>query len=290
MNILVTGGTGLVGSHVVRELLGRGAQVSVLTRDAAKAGKLPQGVKAVTGNLGQVETVTRVFKGFDGVFLINTVSPGEIYEGLLSVCGMRGQGVKRLVYVSVHHADQAPWLPHFGGKLGVEEAARRSGIAATILRPNNFHQNDYYFKDALLQHGVYPQPIGDVGLHRVDVRDIAEAAAIALTASGSEHEGQTYDIVGPELVTGPSSAETWSRALNKPIAYAGNDLEAWATQSLQYMPDWLVFDFKHMYDFFQKRGLKATPEAIERQTRLLGHAPRSYGAFVSETATAWLKG
>ncbi len=285
MNILVTGGTGTVGSQVVRELLPRGAQVTVLTRDASKAAKLPAGVKAVTGDLSQVETVKRVFKGFDGVFLINTVSPTEVYEGVMSVCALREESVKRLVYVSVQNADVAAWLPHFGGKLGVEEAVRKSGIPSTILRPNNFYQNDYWFKDVMLQHGVYPQPIGNVGLHRVDVRDIAEAAAIALTTSG--HEGQTYDLVGPEAHTGESTAATWSRALGRPVVYGGDDLEAWEKQSLQYMPDWLVFDFKHMYAFFQAKGLKATPEAIERQTRLLGHAPRSFGAFVSETAAAW---
>jgi uncharacterized protein YbjT (DUF2867 family) len=285
MNILVTGGTGTVGSQVVRELLSRGAQVQVLTRDAAKASKLPAGVKAVTGDLSKVETVTRVFKGVDGVFLINTVSSTEVHEGLLSVCALRNENVKRLVYLSVHHADGAPWLPHFGGKLGVEEAVRKSGVPSTILRPNNFHQNDYWFKDALLQYGVYPQPIGDVGLHRVDVRDIAEAAAITLTSSG--HEGQTYDLVGPEAHTGQSTAEVWSRALGREIKYGGNDLEAWEKQSLQYMPDWLVYDFKHMYAFFQAKGLKASPEAIDRQTKLLGHAPRSFGAFAMETAAAW---
>ena len=122
MNILVTGGTGTIGSQVVRELLSRGAQVQVLTRDPAKAGKLPAGVKAVTGDLSQVETVKRVFKGVDGVFLVNTVSPTEVYEGLLSACALREENVKRVVYVSVHHADGAPWLPHFGGKLGIEQA------------------------------------------------------------------------------------------------------------------------------------------------------------------------
>ncbi|HET7218367.1 MAG TPA: NmrA family NAD(P)-binding protein [Vicinamibacterales bacterium] len=285
MKILVTGGTGMVGSQVVQQLLARGATVQVLTRDAAKAAKLPAGVTAVTGDLGKVETVRRVFKGVDGVFLINTVSPTEIYEGLLSVCGLRGESVKRLVYVSVHHADQAPWLPHFGGKLGVEAAVRKSGVPFTILRPNNFYQNDYWFKDVILQYGIYPQPIGNVGLHRVDVRDIAEAAAIALTESG--HEGQTYDLVGPEPHTGQSTAEVWARALSKAVKYGGDDLEAWEKQSLQYMPDWAVFDYKHMYAFFQKDGLKASPEAIDRQTKLLGHAPRSFGAFATETASGW---
>jgi uncharacterized protein YbjT (DUF2867 family) len=285
MSILVTGGTGVVGSHVVRELLARGASVQVLTRDAANAGKLPAGVAAVIGDLGKVETVKRVFKGVDGVFLINTVSPTEIYEGLLAVCALREEKVKRLVYLSVHHADKAAWLPHFGGKIGVEEAVRKSGVPFTILRPNNFYQNDYWFKDVMLQHGVYPQPLGSAGLHRVDVRDIAEAAAIALTSPG--HEGQTYDVVGPEPHTGASTADVWSRALGRPVRYAGDDLEAWEKQSLQYMPDWAVFDFKHMYAFFQKEGLKASPEAIDRQTRLLGHVPRSLGAFATETASAW---
>ncbi len=288
MKILVTGGTGMVGSQVVGELQRRGADVTVLTRDAGKAHKLPAGVNAVTGDLSTVETVARVFKGFEGVFLINTVSPTENYEGLLSVCALRDQGVKRLVYVSVQDADKAAWLPHFGGKLGVEQAAFKSGVPATVLRPNNFYQNDYWFKDVLLQYGVYPQPIGDVGLSRVDVRDIAEAAAVALTTSG--HEGQTYDLVGPDVLTGASTAEAWSRALGKPIAYGGNDLEAWEKQSLQYMPDWAVFDFKHMYDYFQKHGLKASQQAIDRQAKLLGRSPRSFGAFVSETAAAWQKG
>jgi uncharacterized protein YbjT (DUF2867 family) len=284
MNVLVTGGTGTVGSQVVRELVTRGEQVQVLTRDPAKGQRLPSGVKAVTGNLGTVETVRRVFKGVDSVFLINTVSPTEVHEGLLAVCALRRENVKRLVYVSVHHADRAPWLPHFGGKLGVEDAVRQSGVPYTILRPNNFYQNDYWLKDAIL-NGVYPQPLGDAGLSRVDVRDIAEAAAVALTSSG--HEGQTYDIVGPEVLTGSSTAATWARALGRDVAYAGNDLDAWEKQSLQYMPDWLVYDFREMFAFFQEKGLKASAEALERQARLLGHAPRSFGAFAAETAAAW---
>jgi uncharacterized protein YbjT (DUF2867 family) len=90
----------------------------------------------------------------------------------------------------------------------------------------------------------------------VDVRDIAEAAAIALTAGG--HEGQTYNLVGPQLWTGTGAAEAWGRALGKSIAYAGDDLDAWEAQSLQYLPPWLVFDIRLMYAFFQKSGLKAT--------------------------------
>ena len=284
MKVLVTGGTGTVGSAVVKALTAKGVDAAVLTRDAAKV-KGQKGVTPVVGNLLDPATVRRAFDGAEAVFLLNQVSQTEASEGLMAVTGMRLAKVKRIVYLSVHHADKAAWLPHFGSKVGVEEALKVSGIAYTILRPNNFYQNDFWFKDALLQHGVYPQPLGSTGVSRVDVRDIAEAAAIALTTQG--HEGQSYDIVGPDALTGPSTATVWSEVLGRPIRYAGDDLDAWEKASLQYMPPWLVFDFRYMYEHFQKNGLVASGDAIRRQTSLLGHAPRSFDAFAKETAAVW---
>jgi len=286
MKTLVLGGTGTVGSEVVRELLKRNAEVKVLTRSAENAAKLPPNAQAVIGNLQEPETIRRVFNDVEAVFLLNVVSPTETHEGLMAVNGARMAGVQRIVYLSVPHLEAAPHLPHFGAKLPVEFTIKKSGIPYTILRPNNFFQNDYWFKQALLEYGVYPQPIGDIGLSRVDVRDIAEAAAIALTETG--HEGETYHIAGSELQTGADAAEIWSRALGKKIVYAGNDLDEWERQTLEYLPAWMTFDFKLMYEFFQKEGLIATPEEIERQTRLLGHAPRTFEAFAQETAQAWL--
>lgn len=286
MGILVTGGTGTVGSAVVKELASRGADVKVLTRDPGKL-RAQKGVTAVEGNLLEPATVRRVFDGVDGVFLLNAITQTETSEALMAITGMRLAGVKRVAYLSVHHADEVAWLPHFGSKVGVEAALKVSGIPFTILRPNNFFQNDYWFKDVLLQYGVYPQPIGNGGTWRVDVRDIAEAAAIAL--SSSAHAGETYDLVGPEGMTGESTAAAWSRALGKPIAYGGDDLDAWEQQQLQYMPAWMVFDFRCMYEHVQKHGLVATASAIARQTKLLGHAPRAFASFAAETAAAWLK-
>jgi uncharacterized protein YbjT (DUF2867 family) len=285
MRILVMGGTGTTGSAVVRELLARGARVEVLTRDAAKAATLPQGARAVTGDVLEPHTVRTVFRGADGVFLLNPVSTTEAHEGLMALNGIRLAGVGRVVYLSVHEVDRAPHLPHFGSKIAVETALRAAGIPCTILRPNNFYQNDYWFQQAMLEHGVYPQPIGSKGISRVDVRDIGEAAAIALTEDG--HAGETYDLVGPEVLTGNRTAEIWSEALGREVRYGGEDMDAWEQQSLAYLPAWMVFDFRLMYEHFQREGLAATEEAIERQTRMLGHPPRSFGDFTRETARSW---
>jgi len=283
LKVLVLGGTGTVGSQVVRELLARGVEVSVLTRDPKKP--LPPGVRAVAGDLRDPATVRSAFAGMDGVFLLNAVSATECHEGLMAVNGARFGAVKKIVYLSVQDADKAPHLPHFGAKISVEAAVRASGIPFTILRPNNYFQNDVWSKDALLGFGVYPQPIGSVGLSRVDVRDIAEVAAMALTSGGID--GRTVNLVGSEVHTGASTAEIWGHVLGRRIAYAGDDLEAWEKQSLAFLPAFLVFDFRLMYAFFQERGLKATAEDVDRVTALLGHPPRRFDDFAAETARAW---
>ena len=286
MRVLVTGGTGTVGSGVVGELLKRGAEVSVLTRDAAKASRLPAGVRAVEGNLLDPATVRSAFDGCDALFLLNQVSPTEAQEGLMAVCGAMQSEVGHVVYLSVHDVDQAAYLPHFGCKLAVEEALDAADIPNTVLRPNNFYQNDYWFKDAMLQHGVYPQPIGSAGLSRVDVRDIAEVAAVVLTTEG--HDGEIYDLVGPEVLTAESTVATWSEALGRELVYGGEDMDAWERQNAQYLPAAVAYDFRLMYEYFQREGLRASDEAIERQTELLGHPPRDFASFARETAAAWL--
>lgn len=46
-------------------------------------------------------------------------------------------------------------------------------------------ENDLNLKEALTGPGVYPMPIGAAGIAAADVRDIAEAAAISLTGTGT---------------------------------------------------------------------------------------------------------
>jgi uncharacterized protein YbjT (DUF2867 family) len=242
-------------------------------------------VRAVAGDLLDPATVRSAFAGMDGAFLLNALSATECHEGLMAVNGARMAGVKKVVYLSVHRVDEAPHLPHFGAKLAVEAALKSSAISFTILRPNNFFQNDTWYKDAMLGYDVYPQPFGDVGLSRVDVRDIAEAAAIALTAGAAN--GETVNLVGPDVLTATATAATWGGVLGRKIAYGGNDLDAWEKQSLAFLPPWMVFDFRLMYAFFQEKGLRATPADVDRLSSLLGHPPRRFDEFAAETARFW---
>ena len=282
MKALVIGGTGTTGSRVVRSLLKRGVEVSVMTRSAEK---VVNGARMVIGDLRDPNTSELAFRGIDLVFMLVAAGVSETYEGVLGVLLGERAKVRRFVYMSSQKIDLTPTLI-FGGatKLPIENALELSGIAYTILRPNSFYQNDIWYKTALLDHGVYPQPFGLKGMQRVDVADIAEVAAVALTEAG--HEGRTYNLVGPEIQTGPSIAESWSRALGRKIVYGGDDLDVFEN-SHAFMGPQLVFPYRLLFDWYQKHGLHGSPEDLEMMTRLLRRPPRSHASFAKEMAKEW---
>ena len=285
MKILVTGGTGNVGGAVVRESLKRGAQVRVLARKQPGQGRLPAGVEVAIGDLLDPSSVEEAMKGISKLFLLNAVAADELTQALIAYGLARRIGIEHITYLSVFKVDQFRDVPHFASKLAVEGALREFGVPYTILRPGYYIQNDGMLKGALTDAGIYPMPIGTAGICAVDTRDIAEAAAISLTETG--HEGQTYDLVGPALISGPSNAETWSKLLNKEIRYTGHDFDQWERQMRARSPGWTAFDLRTMFEGYFDRGFASTETEVARMSKLLGHLPRSYDTFARETAALW---
>ncbi|WP_224995799.1 SDR family oxidoreductase [Cesiribacter sp. SM1] len=280
MKTLVIGGTGTVGSEVVKGLLRHQQQVRVLTTSLSKAAALPQGVEAVIGDLNQPASLSTAFEGTDKVFMLNMHSLTEIEQAKNAIAAAKQAGIRKMVYQSIHRAHEFMEIPHVATKVLVEEAIQESGLTYTFVCPNNFYQNDFWFKDTILQHGIYPQPIGNIGLSRVDVRDIAAVAVKALISS--ELDGLSIPLAGPDVLNGPETAQMLSEMLQRPISYAGNDLVSWAAQSRQFLPDWLVDDWTIMYRLFQEKGLTASAEDLKTLSTVLGRAPRSYASFLEE--------
>ena len=154
----------------------------------------------------------------------------------------------------------------------------------TIISPNHFFQNDEYSRYALLHHDVYLNPIGEVGCWRVDVRDIAEAAAIVLTSEG--HDGRNYALIGPENLTGAQCTETWSRALGRPVHYEA-DIGAWQAVVRPYLATWVVDDLGAMFEELVKHGMLGSAEELDVLTRLLGRPPRRHEDYVAECVAQW---
>lgn len=285
MKVLVIGGTGTVGSAVVTALRSSGHDARVMTRSEEKARQVPPGVGYVVADLEAPATLPAAFSGVDGALLLAPVGPTETAQGLAGVEAAKAAGIGRIVYVSVVMPPGSEVIPHFASKIPVEKAVQASRIPWTILRPNNFFQNDTWLRDAIAVHGVYPQPIGPRGLNRVDVRDIAEAAANAFTRGANG----IVPLNGPRGLTGDDTARVYSEQLGRPVLYAGDDLDAWERETAASYPPWMVRDLRIMYDYFIRNGAHASGRDFAAQEELLGHAPRTFEAFVSELTEGWTR-
>ena len=285
LKILVIGGTGHVGSEVVKELKKRDADVRVLVRKPGVK-SLP-GVEVVVGDLLDPVSIEKALQGVEKLYLLNAVTPDELTQGLIAYDLAKKLKLSHVVYHSVFRVEHFKDVPHFASKLAIESTIRGFDVPFTIIRPNYFFQNDASFKDLLTKMSVYPNPLGPIGISAVDIRDIAETAAIALTAD--QHFGKTYNINGPAILSGPNAASIWSKVLGKEIKYSGENMDAFETQMREKAPSWAAFDIRMMFQGYLERGFVAEDGDIATLTKLIGHAPRAYEDFARETMLEWQK-
>jgi uncharacterized protein YbjT (DUF2867 family) len=284
MTIFVIGATGRVGRHVVTQLVERGAPVRVLTRDPAKAA-FPAGVEVAEGDLLDLDRLRAAFAGVRTLFLLNAVTGDEFTQALLTLNIAREAGVRRVVYLSVFGADEAVNVPHFAVKSGAERMLAGMGFEATILRPTYFIDNEAMVKDVVLEHGVYPMPIGSRGVAMVDARDIAEVAALELIRRHHTAEPlptETINLVGPDTLTGEAVAAIWSDVLGRPVAYGGDDPSGFEANMGNFLPRWMAYEMRLMAERYVSHGMVPEPGDRERLVAMLGRPLHGY----RETAEA----
>lgn len=282
MTILVIGATGRVGRHVVEQLVARNARVRVLTRDASKA-NFPIDVEVAQGEILDLDALRNAFKGVRTLFLLNAVTGDEFTQAIITLNIAREAGVERVVYLSVFDADRAVNVPHFAVKSGAEQMLKAMEFSATILRPSYFIDNEVMIKDVVINHGVYPMPIGGKGVAMVDARDIAEVAAIELIRrdqAPGKLPIETINLVGPETLTGEGVAAIWSEILGRPIVYGGDDPSGFEQSMATFMPKWTAYEMRLMAERYVSDGMIPEDGDVERLVRILGRPLHSY----SETA------
>jgi uncharacterized protein YbjT (DUF2867 family) len=288
MTILVTGATGRVGRHVVEQLVARNAKVRVLTRDASRT-NFPIDVEVVQGELLDLVSLRNAFKGVRTLFLLNAVTGDEFTQAIITLNVARESGVERVVYLSVFDADRAVNVPHFAVKSGAEQMLKQLDFSATILRPTYFIDNEVMIKDVVLNHGVYPMPIGSKGLAMVDARDIAEVAAIELLRRDQAPKlpVDTINVVGPEIMTGEGVASIWSDVLGRPIVYGGDDPSGFEQNMATFMPAWTAYEMRLMAERYVTDGMIPEAGDVERLEKILGRALHSYRETAESLASQY---
>lgn len=218
--ILVTGGTGLVGAAVVKELASRGKPVAVMSRDAASIEKrFPDlGVEAREGNVTEPGSLKEAFAGIEAV--VNSVqfpnSPIENrgkgwtfeqvdYQGTVNqVEAAKQAGVTRFVYVSGVGAAQDAAQHWFVSKWKAEEAVRTSGITHVIVQPTWVYGPEDHALNRFLGFAKRLPFVPTFGngqqlMQPIFVGDLAKIIADAFDKP--EANDQTFEAGGPDRLS-----------------------------------------------------------------------------------------
>ncbi len=215
LNIVVLGGTGYVGSHMVPRLHADGHRISVLSRNRElnrELGVLPR-VRVENADVHDRAALTHKFAGADAV--INLVgilnergSDGrgfqrahvELTETVIAAC--KAAGVPRLLQMSALRAGDGA-SHYLRTRFDAETRVRDSGLAWTIFRPSViFGRGDglfFRFASLLRLTPVLPLARAEARFAPVFVGDVAEAFARALAHPHSI--GRTYELFGPRVIT-----------------------------------------------------------------------------------------
>lgn len=282
MTVLVVGATGKFAQLVVPALRERKATVRALVRDPRRSqvAQLAGADSIIIGDLRNPASLDRALVDVDSVFLIGPAfSADEAAMGVAMVEAAQRAQVKKFVFSSVIQPTNTR-LKNHASKIPVEEALYASRLQYTILQPSNFMQNIGLAWPSMLAQGVFAEPFpNDARIARVDYRDVAELAAIALT-----EDRLAYATL--ELSAGMFSRQEiallMTEALSRPIEAVELAFAEWATLArLPYSEDQLEM-LAAVHSHYRQFGLGGNALVLRAA---LGREPRSLQQYIMELAT-----
>lgn len=277
--VLVVGATGKFARMIVPELRRRNVVVRALVRDEARAAVARSlGVTEIAlGDLRDAESLTRAMPGVNGIFHIGPAfTSDEAAMGVALVEAAQQSSVRKFVFSSVIQPTNTRLANH-ASKIPVEDALYSSRLEYTILHPANFMQNIGLAWPSIRDHACFGEPFPkNARIARVDYRDVAEIAAIALT-----EDRLAYATL--ELCAGMFSrmdiVAALSEALGYPVAALQPGFSEWAAKArLPYGEDQLLLLAK-VFDHYQAVGLGGNSLALRAA---LGREPRSLREYIKD--------
>jgi uncharacterized protein YbjT (DUF2867 family) len=281
--ILVTGGTGLIGSEVLRLLSQSGVAARAITRNPQKAKQLP-GVTWVAADLTKPQSVKAAFEGARTLFLLTAIDEAMVATSHDAIAAAQDAGVTHIVKVSAFGASDHSRAPICLWHYQVEKEMEESSMGWTILRPHHFMQNLLLQADYIKKDGVVYSASGDGKIPYVDARDIAEVATVTLTKPG--HLGKKYVVTGGEALSYRQAAEIIGRTIGKPLRFVDEtpDESRARRQREGYPPK--ILESALAIAAYQRAGGK-TVTITTVVADLTGRPPRTFAEFVREHAAAF---
>ena len=278
--ILVTGGTGGVGSELLRLLSKAGIATRALARHPQRAQALP-GITWIAGDLSKPGTLTSAFEGARTLFLLTSYYEDMVELQHNAISAARAAGVTCVVKISAFAASDHSRAPVGRWHYQIEKELQESGLGWTILRPHHFMQNLLAQAEYVRTEGVVYSASGDGKIPYVDGRDVAAVAFVTLTQPG--HLGKKYVVTGSEAISYRQAAEIIGAAIGKPVRFVDESPdEARARRVREGLPP-AVVESALAIAAYQRAGGK-TVTITSTVADLTGRPPRTVGEFVREHA------
>ena len=303
--ILVTGGTGFLGIHLVRSLVDDDKQVRVLTRSSSRAHSLDSCVEIVEGDITNTGACARAMQGIDTVFHLAAAyrEPGvsQDHYRQVHVNGTRqlleialSQGIEKFVHCStvgvLSHIENPPadetW-PHSPGDIYQATKSEAEKLALdfqtthdfplTIARPTPIYgpgdMRLLKLFDLIARRRFVFLGAGDVFYHMVYVDDLVRG--IRLLAENPRAVGEIFIIGGPDVTTLKELAGLIAEELG--VAKPRLHLPAWPIQVLGSVVERVCVPlglnppiYRRRVDFFTK----SRSFSIDKARTILGYEPQ----------------
>jgi len=281
--ILVTGGTGSVGSETLRLLSQAGVAARALARNPQKGQKLP-GITWLAGDLAKPETLPTAFGGAKTLFLLTGVGEDMVPLQHNAIAAARASGVANIVKLSAFGASDHSKAPICLWHYKVEKEMQESGLGWTILRPHHFMQNLLTQVEYITKDGVVYSASGDGKIPYIDARDIASVAAVTLTQPG--HLGKKYVVTGGEALSYRQATEIIGNTIGKQLRFVSESPdEARARRKREGMPPTII-ESALAISAYQRAGGK-TLTITSTVADLTGRPPRTFAEFARDHAAVF---
>lgn len=276
MKILVTTPSGKVGQELVKVLKERGVAVRLGAHSVEKTRQAFPGLEVVPLDYGMPATLEAAVKGVDAVYL---AAPGDFPSApeKALVDAAKKAGVKKVVKLAAMGIEGSD-----NPMRQVEEHIRASGLAFTFLHPTWFMQNFTTSHAGAIKAGTLAEPAADRKTAFIDTRDIAAVAAEVLTAPG--HDGKTYTLTGPDLLSRAEVAEILGRELGRKVAYLPATDEQFRAAAKGHLAESYVELLSMLYAGVRAGWAEARTDDVQK---VLGRPPISFARFAKDHRATW---
>lgn len=291
--VLVLGGTGHYGRHIVRSLVAKGVPARVLTRSVARAsGILPETVELTEGDLESRDAIARALQGVDRVVVAVSAFTRDQIRKMVAIerdaviaalDQAEAAGVRRVVYVSVFDI-RPQQIPH---QVRLDSATIKQDVE-TYLKSSDFNWTvlgappsmELFFA---MMHGdrMMVPGGGPASLPTISPVDLGEVAA--QTVLRDDLGKRRIRLAGPEPLSFPEVARRLSVLQGKAIHFTAIPLvlpkAAWyvtwplakLSSSLEYVHS--LLGFAQLLNSFPQDIALASVKDHENLVRMFTYTP-----------------